>query len=77
MQVAIQPWLLSLAVAAITLLTAVIVGSALGAASASGPLAFAAAAQRHGLFYLVATVLSLSLLCLAYFGSRFWRLERT
>lgn len=70
-------WLLSLAVAVITLLAASIVGPALGAASAGGPLASAAEALRQGLFYLVATILSLSLLCMAYFGFRLWRLERT
>lgn len=41
-------WLLSLAVAVITLLAALIVSSALGATSASGPLAFAAEALRRG-----------------------------
>lgn len=70
-------WLLSLAVAVITLLAALIVGSALGAASAGGPLAFAAGALRQGVFYLVASVLSLSLLCMTYLGLRLWRLERS
>lgn len=68
-------WLLSLAVAVITLLAALIVGSAL--AAAGGPLAFAAETLRQGLFYLVATIQSLSLLCMAYIGFRLWRLERT
>lgn len=70
-------WLLSLAVAVIALLAAVIVGSALGAARADGPLAFAAEALLQGLFNMVAIVLSLSLLCMACFGFRLWRLERT
>lgn len=70
-------WLLSLAVVVIILLATLIVGSALGLASASGPLAFAAVALRQGLFCLVATVLSLALLCMVCFGFRLWRLERT
>lgn len=69
-------WLLSFAAAGITTVAALFVGSALDAASAGGPLAFAAETLRRGVFYGVATVLSLSLLSIAYFGYRLWRLER-
>lgn len=70
-------WLLSGAGALIVLVVAFFVGSSLDAASAGGQFAFAAEALRQGLFYLVAAALSLSLLCMAYFGYRLWRLERS
>ena len=70
-------WLLSLLAALIVSLIALLVGSWLDAASSGGPFAFAAEALRQGLFYLVAAALSLSLLCMTYFGYRLWRLERS
>jgi len=69
--------LLSCAGAVIVSIAAFLVVSLLDAASAGGPFAFAAEALRQGLFYLVATALSLSLLCMSYFGYRLWRLERS
>lgn len=69
-------WLLSFAAAVILSMVAFFVGSALDTARAGGQFAFAAEALRQGLFYLGAAALSLSLLCMTYFGYRIWRLER-
>ena len=70
-------WLLSCAGAVIVSMVAFFVGSLLDAASTGGQFAFAAQTLRQGLFYPVATALSLSLLCMAYFGYRLWHLERS
>lgn len=70
-------WLLSCSAMVIVAMVAFFIGSALDAASAGGQFAFAAETLRQGLFYLVAAALSLSLLCMTYFGYRLWRLERS
>jgi hypothetical protein len=73
----VRCWLLSFAAAVIVSVLAVFLGSALNPASAGGQFAFAAETLRQGLFYVVAAALSLSLLCMTYFGYRVWRLERS
>ena len=69
-------WLLSFAALVITMLAALFVVSVLDATRAGGPFALATETLRQGLFYMAATVTSLSLLCMTYFGYRLWRLER-